>query len=238
VLLEDQHAASDQLVATAGTLHILYEDDDILLIDKPAGLPVHPSPGHYSDTLANILLWHYSQKGQGLVVRTIGRLDKSTSGLLLVAKNAPAQTQLERQRAKGILKRRYMALVEGTLSPPKGRVEAPIGNRPGSLMEREVREDGASAVTDYETVMAGKDYSLVKIMLHTGRTHQIRVHMAYLGHPLLGDFLYGRENPALIPRAALHSAQLDFIHPATGRPMHLEAELPPDMAHLIQQGMN
>ncbi len=234
VRIEEAQTQSGQLVPRPGRLHIAYEDSELLVVDKPAGLPVHPSPGHYDDTLANILVWHFQQQGQGLVVRTLGRLDKDTSGLILVAKNAPAQTELERQRAEGVLQRVYLALVEGRPAPPNGQVNAPIGCRPGSLMAREVRDDGAPAVTDYETLAAGEAYSLMRLRLHTGRTHQIRVHMAHLGHPLLGDFLYGQEGLLGMARTALHSSELAFRHPASGEMMRLRSPLPPDMDRLAR----
>ncbi len=234
VRIEEAQTQSGQLVPRPGRLHIAYEDSELLVVDKPAGLPVHPSPGHYDDTLANILVWHFQQQGQGLVVRTLGRLDKDTSGLILVAKNAPAQTELERQRAEGVLQRVYLALVEGRPEPPSGQVNAPIGCRPGSLMAREVRDDGAPAVTDYETLAAGEAYSLMRLRLHTGRTHQIRVHMAHLGHPLLGDFLYGQEGLLGMARTALHSSELAFRHPASGEMMRLRSPLPPDMDRLAR----
>ncbi len=234
VQIEDAQTQSGQLAPRPGSLSIVYEDDELLVVDKPAGLPVHPSPGHYDDTLANILVWHFQERGQGLVVRTLGRLDKDTSGLILVAKNAPAQTELERQRAEGIFQRVYLALVEGQPMPACGRVDVPIGNRPGSLMAREVRDDGAPSVTDYETLASNGAYSLVRLRLHTGRTHQIRVHMAYVGHPLVGDFLYGQEGLLGMQRTALHASRLTFRHPASGETVCFQAPLPPDMDRLAR----
>ncbi len=234
VRIEDAQTQSAQLVPRPGPLQIAYEDSELMVVNKPAGLPVHPSPGHYDDTLANILVWHFQQRGQGLVVRTLGRLDKDTSGLILVAKNAPAQTELERQRAEGALQRIYLALVEGQPVPPSGRVDAPIGCRSGSLMAREVRDDGMPAVTDYETLAAGEAFSLVRLRLHTGRTHQIRVHMAHLGHPLLGDFLYGQEGLLGMARTALHSSELAFRHPVSGEALRFQSPLPPDMDRLAR----
>lgn len=234
IRLEDRETGSLQLVEREGELDICYEDEDMLVVNKPAGLTVHPTAGHYDDTLANILVWHYRRQNQGLVVRTLGRLDKETSGLLIVAKNAFTQTQLEGQRARGTLVRHYLALVEGRLSPSVGRVDAPIGPVPGSLMARQVTGDGAAAVTDYEALACAEAYSLVRLRLHTGRTHQIRVHMAHLGHPLLGDFLYGTQGKCGMMRTALHSAQIACIHPTTGKPLRFCLPLPPDMAPFAQ----
>jgi 23S rRNA pseudouridine1911/1915/1917 synthase len=230
IRLEERQTGSCQLVEREGALDIRYEDEDMLVVNKPAGLTVHPTAGHYDDTLANILVWHYRRQGQGLVVRTLGRLDKETSGLLIVAKNAFTQTQLEKQRSRGVLTRRYLALAEGWPDPPNGRVDAPIGPVPGSLMARQVTDNGVRAVTEYETLARGEGCSLVKLRLHTGRTHQIRVHMAYLGHPLLGDFLYGTQGKLGMMRTALHSAQISCVHPSTGKPLIFSLPLPPDMA--------
>ena len=235
IRIEDPEAESQHLEPMEGDLDVVYEDDEILVVNKPAGLPVHPSPGHYKDTLANILVYYFRQRGLKLVVRTLGRLDKDTSGLILVAKSAPAQTTLERQRAEGTLRRIYLALAEGNIEPPKGTVDAPIASKPGSLMVREVREDGAPAVTDYETLKNGSEYSLIRLHLHSGRTHQIRVHMSWIGHPLVGDFLYGTEGLHGMSRTALHSAQLSFIHPGTGAPMCLDCPLPEDMQQLVDE---
>lgn len=233
IRIEDPQTESQHLEPMEGELDVVYEDDEILVVNKPAGLPVHPSPGHYKDTLANLLVYYFRQRGLKLVVRTLGRLDKDTSGLILVAKNAPAQTALERQRAEGTLRRIYLALTEGQVNPPEGTVDAPIARKPGSLMVREVSEEGVPAVTDYKTLMAGEEYSFVRLHLHSGRTHQIRVHMSWMGHPLLGDFLYGTEGLQGMTRTALHSAQLSFIHPGTGEPMCIDCPLPEDMQTLV-----
>ena len=168
------------------------------------------------------------------MVRTLGRLDRSTSGLLLVAKNARAQTILEKQRAEGVMHRHYLAVVEGIPDPPEGTIDAPIGQVEGSLMQRCVRPDGQPARTDYRVVKTFGNRSLVALLLHTGRTHQIRVHMASIGHPLVGDFLYGTEGGG-IDRTALHCAELTFCHPEDGRKMTFTLPCPRDMQALWEE---
>ncbi len=228
--LEDEKKGSDHLVPTEGSLDICYEDEDMLVVNKPSGLVVHPSHGHYSDSLANLLVGHYAALGKHLVVRPAGRLDKDTSGLLIISKHAAAAASFDRQRRSGELERIYLALVEGCPEPAKGTVSAPIGRKEDSILLRCVRPDGDPAVTDYEVIKKGTDFSLVRLRLHTGRTHQIRVHMAWLGHPLLGDPLYGTEGSGGLRRAALHSAQIACRQPVTGEPLRFMAELPSDMA--------
>ena len=235
VLLEDADACSQNVVPTPGELDILFEDQDLLVVDKPAGVPVQPSPGHYADSLGNILVWHYQQLGQSFTFRPVNRLDKGTSGVMAVAKNAYIHDALRRQMAQGLLKKEYLALAEGRLQPPDGVIDAPIARKPGSVLLREVRPEGAQAVTAYRTVAAGQTLSLVRLSPATGRTHQIRVHLAHLGHPLLGDFLYGTERPDLISRPALHACSLSLLHPITGEALCWEAPLPEDMARLSPQ---
>ena len=230
--LETEEEGSDHLEPVEGPLDIRYEDPDMLLLHKPAGVVVHPSHGHYNDSLANMLVYHYQQQGQHLVVRPVGRLDKDTSGLIIVAKHAAASAIFDRQRRHDQLGRTYLALVEGCPSPRSGTIQAPIGRVDDSLILRQVRPDGETACTDYQVLCAGTDYSLVQLKLHTGRTHQIRVHMAHLGHPLLGDPFYGTEGSFGMHRAALHSWQIHCLHPITGEAMHFVADLPEDMTRL------
>lgn len=252
--LEREEAGSDQLIPTPGHLDIRYEDDDMLVVNKPSGLVVHPSHGHYTDSLANILVYHYGQKDQHFVVRPVGRLDKDTSGLIVIAKHAAAAAAFDRQRKDGSLHRTYLALAEGCLAPSSGTICAPLGRRDGSLILREVREDGEPASTDYETVavyqtyeqtgICGRDapssincpnaYSLVRLQLHTGRTHQIRVHLSWLGHPLLGDPFYGTEGSYGMRRTALHSSEIQCLHPFTGEALHFTCELPEDMKQYVK----
>lgn len=230
--LEQENAGSDHLEPAEGELDIRYEDEDMILLNKPAGIVVHPSHGHYRDSLANILVYHYGLKGQHLVVRPVGRLDKDTSGLLIVAKHAAAAAAFDRQRRDGRLGRVYLALVEGCPAIRAGCIDAPLGRVEGSLILRQVRPDGEPAVTEYEVVIPGKEYSLVRLKLHTGRTHQIRVHMAYLGNPLVGDPFYGTEGLFGMRRAALHSWKITCDQPFTGESFDFRCDMPEDMRRL------
>lgn len=230
--LETEEQGSDHLDPVPGPLDFCYEDDDMLVLHKPAGIVVHPSHGHYNDTLANRLVCHYLTQGQRLVVRPVGRLDKDTSGLLIFAKHAAAAACFDRQRREGILSRTYLALAEGCPTPLRGRIEAPIGRADGSLILRQVRADGEMACTDYEVLLPGSEYSLLKLTLHTGRTHQIRVHMAHLGHPLLGDPFYGVEGSFGMGRTALHSARIGCCQPFSKEPLVFRCPLPADMRAL------
>ena len=216
-----------------GPLDIVYEDPDILILNKAAGVPVHPGPGHYGDTLGNFILDYYDRTGAEADFHPVHRLDRGTSGLLAVAKHPYAQEALKAQLRTGDFRRVYLAVCEGAPRPPAGTVDAPLGPRPGSLVEQEVRPDGRPAVTEYETLAVRGGRALLRLELRTGRTHQIRVHMAYLGHPLSGDFLYGTEDRALISRPALHSCALALIQPVTGEKLTFSAPLPADMSLLL-----
>ena len=209
-------------------LKILYEDEDILVINKPADMPVHPSAGNYENTLANGIAWYFAEKGEDFVYRCINRLDRDTTGALILAKNPLSAAILSVQMRNRQICRTYLALVDGVL-PESGNVDAPIARMDGSVITREVNfQNGESAVTHYECLAVGKDYSLAELHLETGRTHQIRVHMNYIGHPLPGDFLYNPDY-SHISRQALHSHHLRFRHPITGEEMHFTAPVPEDM---------
>ena len=233
--LEDEARGSDHLEPVPGPLDIRYEDEDMLRLCKPAVIVVHPRHGHYNDSLANRLVAHYGEQGKHFVVRPVGRLDKDTSGLLIFAKHAAAAACFDRQRKDGVLTRAYLALAEGCPASPRGRIEAPIGRRDGSLILRQVRPDGEAACTDYEVVRPGEAFSLICLRLHTGRTHQIRVHMAHLGHPLLGDPFYGTEGSFGLRRTALHSVQICCRQPVDGTPLRFFCPLPKDMRRLAEE---
>ena len=221
------------IVPAPGALDIVYEDEDIAVINKPAGVSVHPGPGHYDDTLGNFLVDYYIRTGQEADFHPIHRLDRGTSGLLVTAKHPFAQEVLKQQLHTPQFQRGYLAVCEGELCPSAGVVDAPLGPVEGSLMEQQVRPDGKPARTRYETLGVFRGRSLLRLELETGRTHQIRVHMAWLGHPLTGDFLYGTEDHSLIRRTALHSHRLRFCHPVTGEELHFEQPMPEDMERLI-----
>ena len=232
VRLSDPERRSGILPAP-GPLDIVYEDGDLLILNKAPGVPVHPGPGHFNDTIGNFLLNYYNSEGIEGDFHPVHRLDRGTSGLMAVAKHPHAQEQLKRQLHTPAFRRIYLAVCEGIPRPPEGRIDAPIGRVPGSLMARRVDPAGQPASTRYRVLRTGQGRALVELELDTGRTHQIRVHMAHIGHPLTGDFLYGTEDHSLISRPALHSARLSLRHPVTGEPMAWEQPLPEDMARLV-----
>lgn len=220
------------VVPAPGPLDIVYEDGDIAVLNKAPGVLVHPGHGHYADTLGNFLLHHYDEIGDGSDFHPVHRLDKGTSGLLVAAKHPYAQERLKNQLHTGNFRRVHLAVCDGCPDPPAGVIDAPIGMAEGSGAARAVRPDGLPARTRYRVLDRGPR-SLVELELETGRTHQIRVHMAHLGCPLTGDFLYGTENRALIARPALHSARLELTHPVTGERLIFAVPLAGDMRRLI-----
>ncbi len=226
-------AGSDQIAPVPGPLDIRYEDEDLLVLNKDGQTPVHPSQGHHGDTLANFLMAYYASVDLVAAFHPVNRLDRGTSGLMAVAKHPHAHEVLQRQLREGRLTRTYLAVCQGVPDPAAGTVEAPIGREPGSVLRRMVTPAGAFARTHYETLRTGRGRSLVRLRLDTGRTHQIRVHMAHLGCPLVGDFLYGRETEELPDRFALHSAAIRLEQPVTGQEIRLEAPLPRALADLL-----
>lgn len=221
------------ILPAPGPLDIVYEDEDVIVLNKAPGVSVHPGPGHFDDTLGNFLVEYYEETGQEADFHPVHRLDRGTSGLLVTAKHPHAQEVLKNQLHTEDFRRVYLAVCQGVPDPPAGVVDAPLGPKPGSLMEQMVRPDGKPARTRYETLEARNGRALLRLELETGRTHQIRVHMAHTGHPLTGDFLYGTEDRELIPRPALHSAELSFCHPITGKALEFHCSLPEDMARLL-----
>ena len=221
------------IVPAPGPLDIVYEDEDVIVLNKAPGVPVHPGPGHFSDTLGNFLLDYYDFRGIEADFHPVHRLDRGTSGLMVAAKHPHAQEVLKNQLHTDDFRRIYLAVCEGVPDPPAGLVDAPLGPKEGSLVEQEVRPDGKPARTKYEVLESHNGRTLLRLVLDTGRTHQIRVHMAHLGHPLTGDFLYGTEDHTLIPRPALHSAELSFRHPITGQVLSFVRPLPEDMKRLL-----
>lgn len=224
------------VVPTPGELDIIYEDEDIIVLNKAPGLSVHPGPGHFNDTLGNFLVHYYEKTNQPADFHPVHRLDRGTSGLLVAAKHPHAQERLKEQLHSPDFCRIYLAVCEGVPRPEMGVVDAPLGPMDGSLMAQQVRPDGKPARTRYETVRTTGIRTLLQLELETGRTHQIRVHMSYIGHPLTGDFLYGTEDTNLITRTALHSHRLSFLHPVTGQRLELVQPLPSDMERLVPQG--
>jgi len=231
VRLSDSERRSG-IVPAPGPLELVYEDGDVVVINKAPGVPVHPGPGHFSDTLGNFLLYHYDQEGETADFHPVHRLDRGTSGLLCVAKHPHAQEVLKRQLHTPDFRRVYIGICQGVPDPLYGIIDAPLGPKPGSLMEQMVRPDGKPARTRYRVLRSWDGRALLSLELETGRTHQIRAHLAHIGHPLLGDFLYGTEDPSLIGRPALHSGLLVFLHPITRERMAFSAPLPEDMSPL------
>ena len=217
--------SSEQIVPAELPLDIVYEDEDLLIINKPADMPIHPSINNYDNTLANALMWYYQQKGETFVYRCINRLDRDTTGLLIVAKNMLSGGILSDMSKKREIHREYLAIAEGEV-PQEGVIDAPIARKEESVIERCVDfEKGDRAVTHYWRLDYRNGYSLVRLKLETGRTHQIRVHMKYLGHPLTGDYLYNPDY-RILNHQALHSWKLAFRHPVTGAQMQFKADPP------------
>ena len=222
-------------------LNIVFEDDDIIVINKPSGMVVHPAPGNYTGTLVNALLYHCrdSLSGIGGVMRPgiVHRIDKDTSGLLVVAKNDAAHKALSEQLEGHRIVREYHAIAKGCFKESSGTVNAPIGRHPVDRKKMAVHKDTSQhakeAITHYELLASYNGASYLKLKLETGRTHQIRVHMAYLGHPLMGDEVYGsvktrfeKTHPSILDGQLLHAKRLSFKHPSTGEEVEFECELP------------
>ena len=226
-------AASGHVTAVPLPFNIVYEDEDILVIHKPAGMPVHLSKTNTDNTLANALAWYYRAQGKTFCFRCAGRLDRDTSGLILVAKHFVSSGILSSMAARREIRRDYLAISRGHVSPREGTICAPLSRRPGPGILRIVDfEHGESAVTHYRVLSEKNGHSLILVTLETGRTHQIRIHMKHLGFPLSGDYLY---NPDMeyISRQALHSYRLTFTHPVTGAGMVFTAPLPEDMLRIL-----
>ena len=222
------------VVPAPGPLDIVYEDGDMLVLNKAPGVLVHPGAGHYADTIGNFLLDYYDRTGVEADFHPVHRLDKGTSGLMVAAKHPHAQEVLKNQLHTAEFRLIYLAVCLGGPAEEAGTVDAPIGMAEGSIVARAVRPDGLPARTHYRVLERRGDRALVRLELETGRTHQIRVHMAHLGCPLAGDFLYGTEDRDLIPRPALHSSELTVRQPVTGEVLTFTCPLPADMARLMR----
>ena len=212
-------------------LSVVYEDEALLIVDKPAGMMIHPTHKSPQDTLVNAVAGYFSEKKETAGIHPIYRLDRNTTGLVVIAKSAKIQYELS--KSHDLITRHYLAFASGHLEEETGHIEAPIGRVDGSSVAWQVREDGKRAVTDYEVLSREDGFDIVRLHLLTGRTHQIRVHMAYLGHPLLGDDFYG-ETSDRIDRQALHAADVSFVHPVTGETMYFASPLPEDMLSVIR----
>ncbi len=228
IRLEEPETKTLELRPENIPLDIVYEDDDVIVINKPQGMVVHPAPGHDEHTLVNALLYHCPLSTINGTFRPgiVHRIDKDTSGLLMVAKNDKAHRSLAKQLKDKTNIREYVALVHGRIAEDEGTINAPIGRSLKDRKKQAVVKDGRNAVTHFEVLKKYRDYTFVKCILETGRTHQIRVHMKYIGHPLVGDPLYGPKKTIKGNGQFLHAGKLGFVHPTTGKLLIFEAPLP------------
>lgn len=225
-------ASSETIEPKNIPLNIIYEDEDICIINKPKDMPVHPSQNHRNDTLANALAYKYQNKN--FVFRAITRLDRNTTGITLIAKNRISASFLSREMKEGRIEKEYLAVLDGTLPEKNGVIDKKIGRKEGSIIERCISEKGEAAKTIYTVISENDARTLVKARTETGRTHQIRVHFAYMNCPLTGDSLYGKENP-LISGQVLHAYTLTFTHPTTRIRLKFKADIPNEFKKLTEE---
>lgn len=226
-------AEKSEIVPTELPLDILYEDDDIILVNKPPYMPTHPSQNHYTDTLANALRFYFDSKDIPFIFRAVNRLDNSTSGIVLIAKNRFSAGKLSQSMLKHKISKSYLAILNGTPEELCGEICAPIKREQESIIKRVVSDDGVYALTKYRTLLAGDMFSFVEASPITGRTHQLRVHFSHIGHPICGDTLYGYPSH-FIARQALHAYKITFEHPTSGELLTIKAAPPADMLGLYK----
>lgn len=227
---------SENIVPTKMDLKIIYEDEYLLVVDKPYNMAIHPSILHYTNSLSNGVKYYFNSIGLKRKIRPVNRLDRDTTGLVIFAKNEYIQECLAKQMKQKIFRKEYLAILDGLLKNREGIIDAPISRKEGSIIERIIdKENGSNSVSYYEVINENKEknISLVKFTLETGRTHQIRLHSKHIGHPIIGDTLYGKES-SLINRQALHCFKLSFIHPVTKNNILLKSEIPKDMKMIIE----
>lgn len=227
---------SKNIVPTKMNLNIIFEDETMLVVNKPAGTPVHPSMSHFENSLSNGVQAHFQKNKLLTKIRPVNRLDKDTSGLVIFAKNEYIQECLIHQMANHTFEKSYFALLTGNLDETNkcGTIEACLARKQDSIIEREVNPNGQRAITHYQLIQNYSDFCLVEFQLETGRTHQIRVHSKHIGHPILGDSLYGTPSE-LISRQALHAYKISFVHPVTHKKLTFKTKLPEDMASFLLQ---
>lgn len=228
IILQDEE--SENVIPEAFDLNTIYEDDYMIAVNKPPYMPVHPSKSHYTGTLANALAYYYMSMGRNIKIRPINRLDKDTSGVVIFAKNSHIQYLMSKEEA--FICKKYIAVVKSMVSQDKGIIDMPIKRENTNSIKRVVSEDGQKAITIYEVIDKNEKSTLLRIDLITGRTHQIRVHMSHIGHPIIGDELYGEISP-LIQRQGLHAEKISFKHPITHDIIELYADIPDDIKKLI-----
>ena len=233
----DFEEESDNIISTEMKLNIIFEDDALLILNKPAGIAVHPSVLHYKDSLSNGVKFYFESIGLKRKIRPVNRLDLNTSGLIIFAKNEYVQECLIQQMNKHVFEKEYIAIVLGKFDDKTGTIDLPIARKENSIIERCISSNGQEAITDYEVLkelnIKSTFFSVVKCKLKTGRTHQIRIHMSSIGHPLLGDTMYGVASD-LINRQALHSYKISFIHPILHKKLEFVCDLPDDMKQIIK----
>lgn len=237
-IIIDFEEDNSNIVPTKMDLSILYADEALLIIDKPAGIPVHPSILHYDNSLSNGIKYYFDNINLNKKIRPVNRLDRNTSGIVIFAKNEYVHDSLSKQMQNDIFLKDYIAICNGLFEEKTGIIDAPIARKENSIIERCVNPTGAPAITHYKVLkefeIDGKIFSELLISLETGRTHQIRVHMAYLGHPIIGDSLYGSES-ILINRQALHAYRVEFIHPISRQKIVITSNIPKDMSDIIKK---
>lgn len=237
-IIIDFEEDNSNIVPTKMDLSILYEDEALLIIDKPAGIPVHPSILHYDNSLSNGIKYYFDNIKLNKKIRPVNRLDRNTSGIVIFAKNEYVHDALSKQMQNDIFLKEYITICNGLFEEKTGIIDAPIARKENSIIERCVNPTGAPAITHYKVLkefeIDGKIFSELLISLETGRTHQIRVHMAYLGHPIIGDSLYGSES-ILINRQALHAYRVEFIHPISRQKIVITSNIPKDMSDIIKK---
>ena len=215
-------------------IKVIYEDDDLLIVDKPPFMVVHPTKSHPMGTLANGVIHHFRSNNDNSIVRLVSRLDRDTSGLIMIAKNQFSHMNLAKSMEKNLIKKSYLAIIHGNLENQEGTIDLPIGRPTDETIKRAVLEDGQRSITHYKIKESYKEGALVELVLETGRTHQIRVHLSYVGCPIYGEQLYSDFNDEeLISRQALHAYALTLPHPRSGEILNFESTLPEDMTKLI-----